>query len=374
QLTVAGAFNSLTARAKSTDFSAIDAIYYPSTGKGYWFGGDSYSSYGMITKVAEERGMIFSAGANSDEQGTISEGTVTRRQTYDYPSVPAGLSAAPTFAHLSESWDGGPSTAPVTIFSFVDNASANERTMTITSPDGTQTIQKSFNFSNLTSSDPNKFKDGLMKEQQTLNSGGQLLLKTTFTWEKGADDSPHLLRTETTDELGQVLATNYDEYGANNSVGRTREYDYDGTTIIRTTRNTYISYLDNDLDQGIDPTFGLHIIHPRRVNLVDTTKVFSGDDSSNTVTAQTDFKYDEYAQTLQAYPSDCDADFDLFAYGEIRHNNGSAVGILHHATGFNPLPPSCNGGTGSEYITRRGNVTSIIWYADTSDSSSPANP
>jgi RHS repeat-associated protein len=374
-LSLTGAFSGLTPRAKNTTFSAIDAIYYPATGKGYWFGGDSYSSYGMITKVSQERGMSFSAGTSSDEQGSVSEGTVTRQQIYDYPAAPTGLTAAPSFTHVSEIWDGGPSSSPVTAFVIEDNPSANERTITITNPDGTKTIQKSFNLSNLSSSDPNKYKDGLMKEQQTLDSAGHLLLKTTFAWEKGADDAPRLTRTEATDELSQELATNYDQYGANNSVGRTRDYDYDGTTVLRTSINTYLSYLDNDLDQGVDPQLGIRVVHPRRVNMVDTAKVFTGDDSANNLAAQTAFKYDEYAVPLTAYTPDYLNTDDLFAFGEPRQPNG-ITGILQHSGYFNPMPPNSQngGGSGDQYITKRGNVTSIVRYADTSNSSSPANP
>jgi len=372
-INLTGAFVGVAARAKSTTFSAIDAIFYPGTGKGYWFGGDSYSDYGMIRKVTEERGMSFSPGANLDEQGTVSEGSVTKQQIYDYPSTPAGLSAAPVFTHLTETWDGGPSSSPTTIFAQEENVAAGERVITITNPDGSKTIQKSFSLPNLPGTDPNKFKDGLMKEQQTLDSVGQLLTKTTLTWEKGTDDAPRLSRTEATDALGQVLTTNYDQYGANNSLGRTREYDYDGTTVIRTTKNSYLSYLDNDLDQGIDPTFGIRVIHPRRVNLIDAARVFAGDDSANKLAAQTVFKYDEYTESLKAYPNDCDGNLDLFFYGEFHHNN-SAVGILSHAANFNPSPPSCSGGSGAQYITSRGNVTSVIRYADTSNSSSPGNP
>ena len=37
----------------------VQAIYYPGTGSGYWFGDtDSYSGYGMIAKVVEQRGTI----------------------------------------------------------------------------------------------------------------------------------------------------------------------------------------------------------------------------------------------------------------------------------------------------------------------------
>lgn len=49
----------------------IDAIYYPGTKEGYWFGdSDSYSSYGMIAKVSEQRQLRFSA-SSLNEQGDV---------------------------------------------------------------------------------------------------------------------------------------------------------------------------------------------------------------------------------------------------------------------------------------------------------------
>src|SRR5207253_1478408 len=145
-----------------------------------------------------------------------------------------------------------------------------------------------------------------MKEQHTLDSTGHLLLKTVFTWEKGPDDASRLTRTESTDELGQTLATAYDEYGTNNSFGRIREYDYDGATVVRTTLNTYVSYLDNDLDQGISTELQspYPLFHPRLVNVVGTAKIFSGDDSANKLNSYVQFKYDEYAAPLKAYTPD----------------------------------------------------------------------
>src|SRR6185295_7890641 len=146
------------------------------------------------------------------------------------------------------------------------------------------------------------------------------------------------------------------QYGANNSVGRSRDYDYDGTTVIRTIINTYLSYLDNDLDQGINPQLGIQVIHPRRVNLVDTAKVFTGDDSANNLAAQTVFKYDEYAEPLKAYIPDYLNGSDLFVCAEPRQPNG-ITGILNHSARFNPMPfnPQNGGGFGDQYITKRGN-------------------
>lgn len=376
-LNLTGAFSNLTPRTQSTTFSAIDAIYYPATGRGYWFGGDSYSSYGMITKVTEERGMTFLAGATSDEQGTILEGSATRQQIYNYPSSPTGLNAVPSFTQLTESWDGGPTSAPVTNFSYVENSGPNERTMTITNPDETKSIQKSYNFSNLASSDPDKFKDGLMKEQQAIDAAGHLISKTILTWEKGADELPRIKQTDTTDELGQILITKYEDFGPHNSVGAVRAYDYDGTTVIRTMRNTFISYLDNDLDQGISSQYQtLPLFHPRLVNLIESTKVFEGDVSANKLASYTEVKYDQYAESLKAYTPDYLNALDLFACGEPRQPGG-ITGILNHAAAFNPLPndpQTGRGGFGDQYFTRRGNATSTIRYADTFNPSAPSNP
>ena len=102
----------------------IDAIYYPATGTGYWFGdsastgylfgnSDSYSSYGMLAKVVEARGMTFSgpdpipAYQGPTGQGTItSAGQMTRQEVYNYPLSPSnpGLSDAPTYTTLTETW------------------------------------------------------------------------------------------------------------------------------------------------------------------------------------------------------------------------------------------------------------------------------
>jgi RHS repeat-associated protein len=375
-LDLTDAFTGLAARTKSTSLSVIDAIYYPATGRGYWFGGDSYSSYGMLRRVIEERGMNFSPGASPNEQGTISEGTITRQQVYNYPSAPVGLNGVPSFTEMTESWDGGPVNAPITEFSLVENSGVNERTITVTHPDGTKSIQKSFNFTNAPNSDPDKWKNGTTKEQQTTNSAGHLLSKTVFEWEKGPDDAPRLLRTTTTDDVGQVLKTEYDEYGPDNSVGRIRDYDYDGSTVIRTTRNTFKSYLDNDLNQGISSQLQAYpLFHPRLVNLITSVSVFEGDNSANKLAAFTEYKYDEYAAPLKSYTPDYLNSSDLFACGEPRQSGGIS-GILNHAGAFNPMPANSQngGGLGDQYFTRRGNVTSVLRYADTSNSSSPANP
>jgi RHS repeat-associated protein len=363
-----GAFTTPITRVRNSSPTVIDAIYYPATGTGYWLpANDAYSSYGMLKKVVEQRGMGFSGSADPNDQGTISPGTMTRQKDYDYPSAPSALNSAPTFSNLTETWDGG-TAANVTSFVVQINSATNERTVTITRPDQTKGIQKSYHFANPSEAD--KFRNGLVKEEQTLAGNGNLLQKTIFVWEAGVDQMPRLQRLETTDERGAVLTTEYDQFGTNNSVGRVRERDYDGS-IIRTTLNTFVSYVDSDIDLRI----GNGRYWPRRINLVDSVKVFAGDDqaANKVLAASSKYEYDVYAQTLQAYSADPNSSSDLFVFGESRQTGG-IKGVVQHSGGFNPLPFSTDGGAGENYITRRGNITRILSYADTTNPDQPANP
>lgn len=357
----------------STPF-VLDAIYYPATRTGYVFGPEAYSSYGMLLKVTQQRDMNFTPGSTADEQGTITAGTVTRTQSYDYPAAAQNLISAPVFTEIKETWDGGGTTPTKTKFTVVDNATTSERTITVTNPDQTKTEQVAFFSSiNLPDSDLNKFKNGLTKEERRLDADGHVIQKTVFTWEADINGVARLQRTETTDERDKTLVSAYDQYGDHNSVGRTREYDYSGA-VFRTTVNSFTSYIDSDLELGIDPSRN-NILHPRLINLVTSTKVFQGIDSDNVLAACTEFKYDEYAEPLKAYTRDGSSTVDLVIAGQSLQPNG-ITGILEFHVAFSPSPTSTNlnGGFGSNYFTKRGNVTSVTKYADTSDPAAPAAP
>ncbi|MGH9854817.1 MAG: hypothetical protein ACREBD_33720, partial [Blastocatellia bacterium] len=105
----------LTTRVRPGQFYKIKAIYYPGTNTGYWFGeGDSYSPYGMIRRVLEERGMSFSGQSlPSDPTQTADAGVITRgtemnsvEVIYNYPTSPDYLTAEPTYTEMKERWVG----------------------------------------------------------------------------------------------------------------------------------------------------------------------------------------------------------------------------------------------------------------------------
>jgi len=105
QLSLSAGFNGLTQIIRDSNPWVIDAIYYPATSTGYYFGdSDSYSSYGMIAKVLEQRGMSLSS-ASLNDMGTVTPGQTTRTETYNYPlSANSSLTDAPTYTSINQSW------------------------------------------------------------------------------------------------------------------------------------------------------------------------------------------------------------------------------------------------------------------------------
>lgn len=216
----------------------LDAIYYPGTGTGYWFGdSDSYSPYGMLTKYSEQRGMGFSA-ASLETEGTVTPGTVTRQYSYNYPTAPdTTLTDAPTYTTMTESWDGMDTAAAVTQY-LLEKMGATRRT-TITFPDQTKSVQ-------LSHRTPGQYIDGYVFEDDTYDSTGALLRKSTVTWAQGDYGSARPVRIEAFDERNQKTAAEFD-YAPSpsyNQVTRVRDFDYGGTSLLRTTRVDYINAME----------------------------------------------------------------------------------------------------------------------------------
>ena len=202
----------------------IDAIYYPDTSRGFWFGEtDSYSSYGMIAKLIFERGMGWTGAPNT--QGTVSRGTaINRTEEYNFPmTATSTLTDAPTYTTYGDTWDKMDVTGPVET-SYSKSTSGGNETITITRPDGSTEKQ-------ITNS------SGFYFENQIL-SGTDLLSKTKTYFATGAYNSIRPTRIDRTDSLGQMAKTDFTYGSTYNQVATQKEYNY-GETLYRETRFTY---------------------------------------------------------------------------------------------------------------------------------------
>ncbi|MBA2749896.1 MAG: RHS repeat-associated core domain-containing protein [Tatlockia sp.] len=278
----------------------LDAVYYPATNTGYWFDDtDSYSSYGMLTKVIEQRGMNWQTSA--DEQGIITAGQMTKQALYNYPLTAtnetgrtngSNLSDAPIYDKLTESWAGMDVAEPaVTTYDIQQNASP--RVTTVKQPNGAVSKQFAYNYSSLPATDPNKFKDGLVYQDETYvpdpsgtitfpnmpNFTGtfKLVGKSTVDWLQGDYQSPRPNWTEIFDENNHKIRTEFDYTGSLfNQVARSCDYD-NGGARLRCTVNEY---------QNDQRYVGRHIF-----NLVKSTRIENPD---GTFASWTDYEYDNY--------------------------------------------------------------------------------
>ena len=233
QLALSYGFSGLTASVRDANPWVVDAMYYPGTNTGYWFNdSDSYSSYGMLAKVVEQRNMGFSAASLTD-MGAVTQGSITRKETYNYPLTPNfSLTDAPTYTSLVESWsrDGTNFDSATTNYEVHENETP--RRTIITMPNGTKSKQLSYNA-------PNQWNDGLVYHEETYVTDGQPLLSSDSTWQQGAYESTRPTRVEKTDERGQMTATEFSYGLVYNQVTEVRDYDYGGSVLLRKTVTEY---------------------------------------------------------------------------------------------------------------------------------------
>jgi RHS repeat-associated protein len=286
QMGLSYAFNGLSTSVRNSSPWVIDAIYYPATATGYWLNdSDSYSSYGMLAKVVEERGMGFSASSVYD-MGSVWQGSVTRSETYNYSLYPDySLTDAPTYTSMTESWsrDGTIFDNATTQFEVHENDSP--RTTTITLPNGTKNTQLAYNH-------PGQYDDGVVYHDETFVTPGQVLQSSTSYWQAGDYGSPRPYRIEKIDELGQLTAAEF-SYGSYNQVTEARDYDYGGA-LLRATRTTYqnsTAYTGTAYSTGY---VGRHIF-----NLPLSIEVFASNYSTRV--SHKDYQYD--GQTLTDTPN-----------------------------------------------------------------------
>jgi len=375
-LNYVNAFSGLTPSVRDPYPWVIDAIYYPATSTGYWLPvSDSYSSYGMLAKVVEERGMGFSATSLND-MGSVSQGAITRRETYNYPLTPnSGLTDAPTYTSLLEEWTRDGTNLDSATTGYEVHEIDNPRTTVITLPNGTKSKQYSYNYSSLPDTDPLKALDGLVFHDVTyVIDENSPLQSSSSTWEQGAYNTPRPTRVEKTDERGETTAAAFTYGAAYNQVTEVRDYDYGGATLLRATRTQYQNSSNYTGGCNINGCWGRHIF-----NLPLTIEIF---DPNNNRLSRTEYQYD--GQPLSAAPNvvmhdqafNPHAADEGYCYWDIDWNDPDCNGSCFPDCPECIQPRGCDGYCPQYYYCPydastdyRGNVTQVTNYANVDNTS-----
>lgn len=355
------------------DVSTIDAIYFPDTSAGYWFGdANSFSPYGMLVKVSQHRAMRFSAGSLT-EQGTVTKGIMTRERVYNYPLRRSNsLTDVPVYTTMTERWEGMDTAPAVTQYTIFKPTLPKDDLRTgiredcglfpptrieVTYPDRTRSIQLAYNR-------PCEFDHGLNYQTQILDAQGQVLQDTTIVWEPGDGDSARIERTELGNGLrGQSMVTEFGYGPTHNQVTEVRTYDFDGVSLLRRTEIEYVTDLLYD---------DYHIF-----NLPKVIEVFDG--LSSVPATRVEYSYDEEPLADTPRVTGHSAEFNPYnplmvqrcvAYEEEEleicdpyHESSCSVRVVQICTEYEEVS--------SYERNRRGNITTITRYTDAANQTGP---
>lgn len=277
---------SLTPHVCSPTVNVLEAIYYPATNTGYWFGDtDSYSGYGMITKIQECRNMTYNNGIIGKHSNPFN---ISREVIYEYQTS-GTLSAEPTYTKMKEKWVAMDTTAPgitpsgqtdagYAVTTFAVNVEPEGRRTIVTRPDGTKQVQ----YAHISAGN---FNDGLVFYAKTCATGQPCAYtdmgtrSSSITWAQGDYLSPRPAYIHAYDLPNQVNTTKLTEftYGSYNQVTEVKEWGYDG--LVK--RKTVTAYEN-----------GASYINRHIFKLV---KSVEARDANNVALSRTEYNYDETA-------------------------------------------------------------------------------
>ncbi len=236
----------------------LDAIFFHGTATGYSFqeSGD-YSTYGMLRRVRECRGMTLTSGPLG-EQERFGGGAMSRLREYDYPDGPGKeLDDSPTYSTMDETWAGQPGSRPFSTSYEVTQIDSTVQTE-ITHFDGSRTVQS-------LKPGPDA-SQGVFSQLVVEDRDGNRLQQTDTEWESGDGASPRIRSVRVTDQRDRTTMTTFAYDGAvANQATEVRHYDYDGITVLRRTHTDYVS----------NPVYDArHILNlPERVQVFDRRDV-----------------------------------------------------------------------------------------------------
>ncbi len=337
--TLAYNFSGLTPKVRDNNNSikVLSSIYYPATNTGYWFGAtDSYSSYGMIRKIEEHKGMSFDSTT-----GVISSGQVTRQRIYSYPENAAtSISDIPEYPTVSETWDGMSDPSSPAVTQYIVDWTSNPRTTTVILPYGQgKTVEYSHNI-------PDSVKDGVTFKTEVYDGNNfTLRSKDETDWGTGTLSFPahnnaatynltvlrpnSITHTEIDNGVSLSKKSFYDVFGPYNRVLEMRETGYSGE-VLRKTKTQYLDKNDNPLTES-------DWNKPRIINLPDIVEVFDG--NSNRI------------------------DYTKYTYDVAPINRDYSV--IQSTSPCNTFP---NSSCSAEFSDERGNLSNIIKYSKVSNS------
>lgn len=293
----------------------IDAIYYPGTSTGYWFGdSDSFSGYGMLTKVIQARGMQFTPGPRFEKMGTITAGDINRQWLYSYPAAPdSTLRDAPTYQTVTESWAYMTGDPAVTTYSLT--LYSEPQVEEITYPNGLH--EKRFShFRQM------RFDDGLVYLQEMRDGSGTLLRKQDTTWEEGDDSSPRISRTEITNERGATARTEIDYHPRFNAPKEVRSYDFGGSLLKKVA-------FEYETSPGYEAS---HIFNlPKKVDVIE---------ADGTRASRAEYSYDDFPLTSRA-------------------------GLLHHSSASSFRGNLTKKTVYTDAVALSGDIVESRWYDET---------
>ena len=406
QLPLSYSFPGKTVSAGDNAPWVIDSIYYPATGTGYWFGGADaaqpdynayYSSYGMLTKVEEQRAMSFTGDVTAPPQGIIGKGLMSKLAVYNYPLTTANeagrtnglnLADAPTYTRLAESWAGMDVAGEEAVTTYDVQQNAAPRVTVVTQPNGAVSRQLAHNYSSLPDSDPTKHRDGMVFQDESYvedangtvsipsNPGKtyRLVGKSTVEWATGYRGIPIPANTEAFDENGHKIRSEFDYSGGMfNQVRFSCDYDNGGARLrCASTEYENGTAYTGYFDANGDFFGGRHIL-----NLVKATGV-NNPDAGVTFASRTTYEYDNYQSSplVEALGvGQHDPTYDPYTQ---QRQDGACLGFDNPQCEYegqlvpvNGYEHSCHCNGGYEQVSvydgateKRGNVTKTTTYAD----------
>jgi hypothetical protein len=312
----------------------LKRVFFPDTGRGYVF--DSYSGYGMCTKISMQLGMTDSL-----------EGTNVAYSEYVHQTS-GTLSDAPQFTERREWWQGktddngnlqGPTLYASYFYSRTTDSAAKTMTNTVTAPDGTQSQM-------ISNDDSASFEYGLLKTMKVVNGSATPVQQDYSYGTSTAQGGLQRTRIDVTPDNVSTSKTRVESlYSSYGRLEEAIEYGFQTSGSFKKRRRTVYSYFEGGssyTDKGL-------------VRLVEQVRVYdakqTNDNTDDTVIARTKYVYD---------CADCatpDPDWGLENYG---YTDNCAP------TSNPPCAPPPGFNTNFVGRTSRGNVTKVQFYSQAS--------